>query len=281
MMKRLFAILLCLPAVCFGSEYNKLKNDSTFSPLMEYKELVKHSLPVIEERVRNIDSKLVDSAKNDTDEQKIVKYNNRLAQKVFDDYKNYFFEDIKIKAKERGLGEPKEARDVNQDNELLTWLDRGELDTEKCNSGRIVKNESDICLYPDGFEEYKIQFINDLTLPSLHVERDDKSKNITEIYDIDMLKQSDDKSNYTIMIDVRKHVCNYQEYFQYRNQIKREEQDGTMTYWEDCSGKECDELEKTWQEEVVDIYAKKPKSEDMQPRCRYVKMGLDKYSSFD
>lgn len=302
-MKRLFAILLCLPAVCLGSEYddkyNKLKNDSTFSPLMAYEELVKHSLPVIEERVRNIDSELVESAKNDTDEQKIVKYNNRLAQKVFDDYKKRFLSDLEQKSKQTAR-KIKEEKNPFSDNGTHTWLDRGMLDTEQCNGGTYTaKNDSEkeiekarrdtmghTCLYPDGFETYEMYFADDESMPGLYVEMDDKSKNVTEVYFVDLYRtvNADNPNDvgYHLMLDVSNLTYNYTENHIFRNAIQQDIKDGYMNEPIQCQGQKCDELEKTTVDETIDIFREGAKSQDIPIPSPYVtSMGIDRSFSYN
>ena len=256
-----FVLSIFVPYLCYGDAYddtyNELAKDSTFSPLIKYEEFIKHSLPIIEARMMQVDSELVKSSKNDTKEQKIVKYNNRLAQKVFDDYKNYFFEDIKKKSKETG-------RKIQPDGEIKpgakhVWLDRGILDTEQCNSGTYIpKDGSEIeiekvlrdtmehtCLYPDGFETYDIEVKDGV----LHVDKDDKIKGVHTKYHIAMsnlldLDYSKDIGSF-VSIDIDKNVFDYNEYHKYRNTSQQEIKNGLYGPGPiPCYGAECDDLEK-------------------------------------
>lgn len=247
--KHLLVLLLMIttPYFCYGDgyddTYNKLKQDSTFSPLIKYEEFIEHLLPVIEARMMQIDSELVEATKNDTKEQKIVKYNNRLAQKVFDDYKNYFFEDIKKKSKETG-------RKIQPDGEIKPgaeqiWLDRGEyLESDACNGGTYkakdssekerVKERRDhmehTCLYPDGYEEYYISCFDDTDRSFLEVYIEDKLKNISESYTIVLNRyiESDSQNEglHYISLDISKQTRNYNEDLGWRNAMQQYIKDG-------------------------------------------------------
>lgn len=285
-----FVLMIFVPCFCYSDEYdkvyNELKNDSTFSPLIKYTEFIEHSFPIIEARMMQIDSELVESTKNDTKEQKIVKYNNRLAQKVFDDYKNYFFEDIKKKSKETG-------RKIQPDGEIKpgarhVWLDRGIFETEQCQGATYMAkdgSESEMnkqlhsrmertCLYPDGFEEYDIKVKGDSLLPGLSVKIDDTSKGTNTLYNISMYKLVDvdnPKSvSGAIYYSVEENVFDYNENHRYRNQIQQEIKDGLWGAGpRRCHGDECEQLKGLVQGPTREIYKGHLKHEEMQPKALY------------
>ena len=244
--KHLLVLLLMIitPYFCYGDgyddTYNKLKQDSTFSPLIKYEEFIEHSLPVIEARMMQVDSELVKSSKNDTKEQKIVKYNNRLAQKVFDDYKNYFFEDIKKKSKETGR-KIQPYGEIKPDTQNI-WLDRGILETEKCQSlaykpknnsreetEKALKYEREhTCLFPDGFEDFFI-----VSKPThLFVFKDDKQRNVTFTYDVYLKRANEpirqDNILSSIFLGFFKKAYDYHKTHEVRNKDKQNVIDGIV-----------------------------------------------------
>ena len=62
-MKRLiaFLLLMIIPTFCFGDKYDDVEQDSTFKYLQEYREIMRQQLPIIEERMKQIDPDLVES----------------------------------------------------------------------------------------------------------------------------------------------------------------------------------------------------------------------------
>ena len=222
-------LLMIMPCFCYGDEYDDVMQDSLFANLQEFKRIMSHSLPVIEQRVRQTNPTLVESAKNDTKEQKIVKYNNYLAQKTFDEYKKFFLWDIKQVGKDKGreVIEPSYNRKGEQE---YYWLDAGIMDTEQCNGGTYVaKNNSKkevekqlrderehTCLYPDGFEEYHVTFQDYGNISSLDVNMDDKAMGVHVYYHVSLLDKGSNPDNpnnilNAIMFSVSEDVYNYQE----------------------------------------------------------------------
>ena len=227
-------LLTIIPCLCYGDEYDDVMQDSTFKYLAEYDKWVEHSLPVIEARIRQIDSVLVESTKNDTKEQKIVKYNNRLVQKVFDDYKNDFLADIEKKSKETGRKVKKE-KSAFFDNGTRIWLDEGIMDTDQC--------KEHVCFYPDGFEEYDIDIDDDRENPYMIVSIDDRLRNRNENYEIDITNESDASKSgdmyHHSMLQVYKLVYDYNDNHRYRNQLQKAIRDDDFTCHseEECSKK--------------------------------------------
>ena len=253
MMKRLltFLSLMIIPTFCFGNKYDDVKYDdvkqySTFKHLQEYSEIMKQQLPVIEERIRQIEPELVESYKDYTDIQKIVKYNNYLAEKTFNDYKDFFMWLMEQKSAESGREMKSEIHENG--SEIYYWLDEGIMDSEQCNGHKLYKNKNNgryevnkmlrdeqkhTCLYPDGFEEYRI-VIQDFGTPHLVVSIDDKSTNVRAVYDVALSvnSYSDDPNNISnsAILDISKVMYDYQEWHQWRNQLKQDIKDGMYKY---------------------------------------------------
>ena len=247
-MKRIFAFLLLMiiPTFCFGDKYDAVKQDSTFGYLQEYSEIMKQQLPIIEERMKQIDPDLVESYKDYTDVQKVVKYNNYLAEKTFNDYKDFFMWLMEQKSAESGRAIKNEIYENGR--EVYYWLDEGIMDSEQCNGHKLYKNKNNgryevnkmlrderkhTCLYPDGFEEYKIT-TQDFGSPYLSVSIDDHLTNIRAEYEVSLTieSDSDDPNNISnsVFLDVFKSVYNYQEWHQWRNQLNQDIKDGMYQY---------------------------------------------------
>ena len=93
---------MIIPTFCFGDKHDGVEQDSSFKYLQEYREIIRQQLPIIEERMKQIDPDLVESYKDYTDVQKVVKYNNYLAEKTFNDYKDFFMWLMEQKSTESG-----------------------------------------------------------------------------------------------------------------------------------------------------------------------------------
>ena len=292
-----FLLLLCAPIICLGDKYDEVVNDPLFKNLQDYESIVEHSFPVIEARMMQIDPALAESVKNDTKEQKIVKYNNRLAQKVFDDYKKRFLSDLEQKSKQTAR-KIKEEKNPFSDAGTHMFLDRGILDTVQCNGGTYTaKNDSEkeiekarrdtmehTCLYPDGFEEYEVYFADDESMPGLYVEIDDKSKNVTEVYFVDLYRtvNADNPNDvgYHLMLDVSNMIYNYNEVHVFRNAIQQDIKDGYMNEVIECQGKECDDTSFV-DTETMPLFREGAKSPDMPIPSPYVtSMGIDRSFSY-
>lgn len=132
-------------------------------------------LPIIEEKMKELNPQLVAECANDSDAMKIVKYNNYLAKHIFDDYLDYAIWVLRQKSEATGRAIKTERSVYNGKNIYTYWLDRGIIDTDECSGGsnsehyipkadtceEIEKSleweRSHLCLYPDGFEENKIE----------------------------------------------------------------------------------------------------------------------------
>ena len=218
--------------------------------VQDYKVFSQQQLSVIEGRMKQINPELVDSVKNDSDEIKFIKYNNWMAKKFFDDYLDFFVWKIEQKSKETGR-EVKTEINMLGANSKDYWLDRGILDTEKCyEAGYLPKNNSrrevnkflreqrrHICLYPDGFEEFSIEYINNEEDASLIVAIDDKIDGTHTTYSVflnnDMTVNSSKNheiAELAIIFSVEAFVQNYNEYHNWRNQEKQDIKDGKVQY---------------------------------------------------
>lgn len=247
MMKRIFVFLiLMITTTCFANKYDDVKQDSTFEMLQEYTNLMKQQLPIIEERMKKIDPEFVESLQSDTDIQKVVKYNNYLAEKTFNDYKDFFVWLMEQKSLETG-------REIKQQiygngKETFYWLDEGIMDSEQCKGHVVYRNKNNgryevtkmlrderkhTCLYPDNFEEYKMVY-QDFGSPYLNVSIDDMSTNIRAEYVVSLtIKTSsnnpDNISNF-VDIDVSKFIYDYQDFHTWRNQVQQDIKDGMYQY---------------------------------------------------
>lgn len=220
--------------------YEDVVQKPIYSLINEFDRLSVQMLPVIEEKIRQISPAVVISAKNDSNEVKLVKYNNYLAQKVLDDYTNSFKNYLTEKEKETGR-KLEWTFDKDADGNAIEyyWLDRGDLDTDKCKVTYTPKDRSDAeiekyrrdqrehtCLYPDGFEEYKIK----RSPYSLELIIDDQSSNIRLVYRIKSYRRTniDDPQdvNAVIRLSAFTDQYNYDEWHRYRNQIQQDLKDG-------------------------------------------------------
>lgn len=259
--------------------------------IQNHKDFFNQELSIIEERIKKTNPELVESVKNDSDEIKIIKYNNWLAKNTFDDFRDFFVWKLEKQSETSGR-KVRTAINLLGPNSQEYWLDRGVLDEEKCNGGTYVaKNNSRhqinkelrdmrryTCLYPDGFEEFSIEYINNEQDASLIVAIDDKIKGLhTEYYlflNNDMYV--DQNTNYesatqSIIFSVESAVYDYTEYHNWRNQGRQDIKDGMYSYVPrkkqkcntlGCITKEVKDIEK-WKSAKLPGYKVEGKTHDM------------------
>lgn len=114
---------------------------------------------VLIEKVRAVNPNIIEKleALGLPDERKMSLLRSYLAYESFNYYKNKFLSDLKKRSQETGREIKSDdwwTEDKNFDiSENTYWLDRGELDTEKCRSD----DGFTLCQYPDGFEEFNVR----------------------------------------------------------------------------------------------------------------------------
>jgi len=145
---------------------------------LELSDFFTSELQIIEEKIKELNPRLVSESANDDDALKIVKYNNYLAEYIFDEYLGYVVWALREKSNASGRAIKSEQRFINGAHEYTYWLDRGIMDSEECNGGRngyyhakedtcaeieksIEWERSHLCLYPDKFEENRIEILED------------------------------------------------------------------------------------------------------------------------
>ena len=236
-MKRIFAFLLLLFAPTFVwadmvSNYDK----NIFTKSQDVESILDAQLPIIEERMKHIFSDINEFkhilVKEDIyTQRKLIKYNNLLAEKIFNEYEEFFLWKMKQKSKETGR-EIKES--VGYDT--IYWLDAGIMDSEQCNGGTYERNNNSkkeqakyfedlqkhTCLYPEGFEEFAIKLIEYDGEHELVVFIDDVLSNIRNVYTI-ALKVDDNIDNSaieenTLFFTSFKQTYDYHDYHRYRNE---------------------------------------------------------------
>lgn len=244
--------------------YEDVVQKPIYSLVNDFDRLSVQLLPVIEKRIKQISPDVVISAKDDSNEVKLVKYNNYLAQKVLSDYAKIFENYLTEKGKE--TGRKLHLRTSGKKNYF--WLDRGDLDTDKCKVTYTPKDYSDAeiekyrrdekehtCFYPHDFEGYSVEVNYNDTLSSLKVNIDDRANNTHEVYNISLSKS--DKLNGLSHISVRlfTHIYDYNEYYKYLNQIRQDLKDGLDNPVLEYPGDDKYD-ERLTQQETVDVWTK-------------------------
>ena len=245
-MKRIFAILMVLfTTTSFASVTDEVKQYTVFKPAIDFSEITKQQLSIVEERMKQINPDLVKAVKDDTDEMKIVKYNNYLAEKVFNDYKDFFFKDLEEKSQE--TGRELMADKYNNNTYTYHWLNRGILDTDECIPQYWAKNRSRIevnkqlkderehtCFYPDGFEDYSISWSGSNTIETLIVDRDFYNDKEHVSVSVSMVKPDNENNSDNIMADwvfsIGYNVYDYEDFYAKENQRKQDIKDGMYQY---------------------------------------------------
>ena len=261
-----FLLLLSISLPCFAKNYEEVKQDPVFSGVQEYDNIMKQSLPIIEARISSLandplgtGAKLVQSSKDDTVFQKIVKYNNYLAEKTFNEYKDRFIADLYIHGQEtnravrtKNYGD---GSNLNLTKEIFIWLDAGIMDSDQCNGGtykakdysreeveKQLKDQRDhTCLYPDGFEDYTLVIenagANHNNTKILLLSIDSVANNTHKTYKISLNKESylDDSKNQTsaFYLDISSQETTYYEHQTERNNWQQDIKDGMREYKED------------------------------------------------
>ena len=253
---------MIIPTFCFGNKYDAVKQDSTFRYLQEYSEIMKQQLPIIEERMKQIDSDLVESYKDYTDVQKVVKYNNYLAEKTFNDYKTRFMNELYSKLR------PVHTKSFTGKEKSLNyehhyWLDDPVMDTEQCNGGtykakdysreeveKELKDQREhTCLYPDNYEEFYILLQNSgddkNSTDGLYVRKDSIQDNTHTSYSVVLNKNTLDENpdfiENVLDLVVSVQTTTYMENHIERNNWQQDIKEGMRTYKEDgyCRNGAC------------------------------------------
>lgn len=114
------------------------------------------------------------------------------------------------------------------------WLERGELDDEKC---QWDFDKRQACFYPEGFIEFRIEFFesdtssyNDevITMQSIRVQIDSPQENVTNIIDVSLSASYSDANNNSAIFDVSGNEYKYDEYYKWKNQVAQDIHDGMM-----------------------------------------------------
>ena len=236
-------------------------DDSVFNGIYDFETFFSSELQIIEERVRQDNPELVESMKDADNDIKLIKYNNWYAQKVFDQYRNLFLWKLDEDSKKTGRSiKSRFIADAVVDYQYEYWLDRGKLDTKKCNGGTyqpkdtseqeinklLVDERKHTCFYPDGFEEHAV-FIkdegdmnnirSDTIYKSLSIIDDYKEDgkrieidiNLNGSWDWDRTNQLDDTHG-LLSFSVAYDIYDYDEYHNYRNQEQQDIKNGMWSY---------------------------------------------------
>jgi len=262
------SILLCAPCVAWSDTNELLErkaqlerdlSTSMFHGIKDLDEFFSKELAIIEERVKEENPKLVESVKNYSDDIKVIKYNNWYAEQVFNEYRDFFLWRLRERSQESG----REIKSyfnpsLSVDFQSEYWLDRGELDTEKCNWGtyrakdntreEVEKELADmrehVCLFPDGFEEHAVylreeDFSDDSTWDSFVEKKiwaiDDSIKDGWHVkFDVLLTGEWDlgDDTNLSriVRLVIGYDLYDYKEYHNYRNQEHQDIKDGMFSY---------------------------------------------------
>ncbi len=159
-MKRLFLILGLIVCLAHGAYADEAEATGiTESIRSTLGNDLRADYEVLVEKVQAINPNIINflEISDLSDERKISLLRSYLAYESFNYYKNKFLSDLKKRAQETGREIRSDdwwAMDKNfETTENTYWLDRDELDAEKCRSddGFVV------CQYPDGFEEFNVR----------------------------------------------------------------------------------------------------------------------------
>jgi len=265
------SFILCMPVVARGEvvslidgkeDADRISNMPIFQGVNDISDFFEQELEIIEERVRLDNPDLVEAVKTDNDNVKIIKYNNWYAQKIFYKYRDLFMARLNEQSQKSGRKiKSSFYPDLALDYQYEYWLDEGELDTDKCSgnatykakntSREEVEKELDswrehVCLYPDGFEEHRIQLrdedMNEYSYldraKMLSVYDDFAADGIRLEFDINLFysqsqRNCNDPSVDCIQIlhfDVAYDIYSYQEYHDYRNQNAQDIKDGMFSF---------------------------------------------------
>lgn len=169
------------------------------------------------------------SQNNLSTEQKLQKLRSWAAQKAFEYYEKLFRDEMDAKSRQTGRKIQSALYGSASDfQEYLTWLDRGELDTEKCR-----RDGWNVCKYPDGFQEYSTRNVtvqkDGRTYYKMSFDKDLPDKNATNWCDVEMEvaeynNVSDDISSTTTTdehkanLEVSCTIYHYDDYYAWKNQ---------------------------------------------------------------
>ena len=253
------SIFLFVPMVMNGEIYtHDVPNNPVFTYVSEYSEFIKQELPIIESYMMQVNHDFVASLASYTDTQKIVYYKNYLAEMFFEKYYNFFLWDLEEKSKEFGR-EIKQK--VNGDKYADYWLDRGIMDSDKCQS-MIYKRKNNskreqtkqlnyikdhTCFYPDGFENYSIMYRDDDTIKTLDIVKDDSAKDMHTVYKVSLFRSpyADADNPDDIMASLNLYVSytvyNYSEWYEWENQRAQDIKDGMYQIIGPKKKSECNE----------------------------------------
>ena len=270
-MKRFLIVLLCMPTIARGEGDIE---QNIFAGVYDLAEFVNQELQIMEEKMKEFNPRLVESVANDSDIVKIIKYNNWMAEHIFEEYRDFFLWDLRQQSEKTGRKilsryEP----GVSYPGKY--WLDEGIMETDQCNGGRYFPKEDSCielyksaqderehtCLYPDGFEEYSI-YIDDNesmadsennylvkkpagssgVLKELKVLQDNAKENIRVKYEVELSGNSsigENGANTSLLLQIFRTNMFYTDYHDWRNRVQQDIIDGKYT-----DGTVCEELPK-------------------------------------
>lgn len=199
-----------------------------------------------------------------SEKQQMHLYYKYLAEMAFLDYKEYLLNELRKKSKETGRAIKQET--VNQDynnlhkkagcaipTDTYYWLDRGELDSEKCTIPKKIKiknlaeeERKHSCFYPDNYEEFSIKISEERYCPELDDDGRTLYNTVDGIFDsvendasvsfsVSLSGYGDNSGRMdgaNLFIDQATYV--YSDFHKWRNQEIQDIKDGKFVYDSQC-----------------------------------------------
>ena len=199
-----------------------------------------------------------------SEKQQMRLYYKYLAEMAFVDYKEYLLNKLREKSKETGRAIKQET--VNQDYKNLHkkagcdiptdtyyWLDRGELDSEKCKIPKKTKiknlaeeERKHSCFYPDGYEEFNIKISETRYCPELNDDGstvynkvsglfDSVENDASVVFSISLSGYGDNSGRMDgVDFDIYQDTYVYSDFYKWRNQEIQDIKDGKFVYDPKC-----------------------------------------------
>ena len=195
-MKYLWIIFLCfLNLSAFAeTEFNTTEAEQIIQSISnsETKLALTSKTDTLIEKVRKLNPNIAEEIekKANSDDEKISMMRSYLAHETFEYYKTKFISDLKQRSKETGRKIETDSLKKNGyvlEDRKTYYLNRGKLDTDKCKKDGWV-----ICDYPNGFEEYTLDILEEKILYS----KKEEQKGQSQIYKSLILMKDNSIENY-------------------------------------------------------------------------------------
>lgn len=241
-MVKSFLIIICciITSSVFAVDVGNVS--TTNSTLIDLS-FVQNEFEDIKKQLYAINPLLVTAVSAQPESEQLAIFRGYLAEMAFNIYLSQYKEDIQNSGKRQNRAVRTLHKTTQNDTLTLStdmlWLDRGDLDTNKCKTDGMIS-----CVYPDGFAEYSISYVERVSkdkpghwTKELNIDSDipdeNKSVSVMIVLSSNQTSADNETDKYAyyadIFLSIIENVENYDERQLYRNTRVNDIRNGNYT----------------------------------------------------